>query len=411
MVQKSQKTLISGVLLLLVLATVSPCIATDVDIRGSPVDTGATDSGNISWDYSTFPGFFYAANKHSQFVAGAGEHLYYGDDGGNPAIGSSNPTANVIDGGELIYTTSQLSSKYKVYSEEENVTKVTKFYTISLFGTSYCAVDNDATTLAKILLQQDESDKKTLKSGDKWEMKNGYSLVMNAVDIEGSKCYVTLYKGDEELDTGVISTEGTADERIYTVEADCADGSEHIYFLTYVDSIFAGQQDNFAVLKYTWLADKDSYMEVEVGDEYGNFEVDEATESGLVLSNSDSITINIDAGSTTSLTDDWFFKASDEDKGSNGGYVFYPVKRVTVADTPVEPAVTDASNESDKDVVVVDLAAESDANAEVSNSIVDQSSADESAPADTVVENSVPGFEGCMAVLAISMLFFFRKHN
>ncbi|WP_269848868.1 hypothetical protein [Methanosarcina horonobensis] len=63
----------------------------------------------------------------------------------------------------MIYTTRQLPSKYKVFSEEENVTKVSFFYTLPLFGKSYCAIDNDATNLARILYQQDESEKKTLR--------------------------------------------------------------------------------------------------------------------------------------------------------------------------------------------------------------------------------------------------------
>ena len=270
MVYKSQKNILVGIVFLLFLAVVAPCAATTVDIRGEAIDTGAIDTGNISWDYSNFPGLYFAANKYNQLSVGAGELLYFenDDDGGNPSIGSSNPTANVIDEGELIYITKQVASKYKVYSEESNITKVTKFYTLSLFGTTYCAVDNDATNLAKLLMQQSDSDKKILKSGERWAMKNGYSLVMNAVDIDGSKCYMTLYKNGEELDTGVVSTDGSNDGRIYFVEDDCSDSSDHIYFLTYVDSTFAGLDDNFAVLKYTWLADKDSYMKVSSGDEF-----------------------------------------------------------------------------------------------------------------------------------------------
>jgi S-layer-related duplication domain len=422
MVYKSQKNILVGMVFLLFLAVVAPCAATTVDIRGEAIDTGAIDAGNISWDYSNFPGLYFAANKYNQLSAGAGEHLYFenDDDGGNPSIGSSNPTANVIDEGELIYITKQVASKYKVYSEESNITKVTKFYTLSLFGTTYCAVDNDATNLAKLLMQQSDSDKKILKSGERWAMKNGYSLVMNAVDIDGSKCYMTLYKNGEELDTGVVSTDGSNDGRIYFVEDDCSDSSDHIYFLTYVDSTFAGLDDNFAVLKYTWLADKDSYMKVSSGDEFGNFEVDEAVATGLKLSNSNSISINIDAGTATPITGDLYFKASDEGKGSNGGYVFYPVKVVTIEDSsstatiqPEEVAVNDTSSDSE-DVVVVDMSSDSEIGSETSKSSDDTNmgseSTDESPEAETnAVENSIPGFEFSFAVVSISLVFIFRK--
>ncbi|WMW22268.1 S-layer protein domain-containing protein [Methanolobus mangrovi] len=409
MTHKSQKKVMIRILFMFIFITVSPSMATTVDIRGTPQDTGSVDAGNISWDYSTFPGLYYSANKHTQLTAGSGEHLYFADDGGNPSIGSSNPTAHIIDEGELIYITSQVASKYKVYSEEDNITKVTKFYTLSLFGTSYCAVDNDATNIAKILIQQGENDKKTLKSGEKWEMKGGYSLVLNAVDIDGGKCYLTLYKNEEELDTGVISTDGTNNDRIYSVEEDCADGSEHIYFLTYVDSIFAGQEDNFAVLKYTWLADKDSYVEVQSGDEFGNFEVDEALGAGLVLSNSKSITITVDAGATTLITGDWYFKSSDSGKGTNGGYILYPIKRVTIEDSVAEAVVVDEVSE-EEELVIVDVSSDTKETVDISNSILDQTDVDDDGPVETLHKSSIPGFEGSMSVLAISMVFFLRRY-
>jgi S-layer protein (TIGR01567 family) len=417
MVYKSQKNILISMVFLLVLAVVVPCSATTVDIRGTPIDTGMTDAGNISWDYSNFPGLYFAANKYSQLSAGAGEHLYFENsvDGGNPSLGSANPKAHVIDEEELIYTTKQVASKYKVYSEESNITKVTKFYTLSLFGTKYCAVDNDATKLAKLLMQQSASDKKTLKSGEEWTMKNGYSLAMNAVDIDGSKCYMTLYRNGEELDTGVISTGGSNDDRIYFVEDECSDGNDHIYFLTYVDSIFAGQQDNFAVLKYTWLADKDSYMEVSSGDEFGNFEVDEAVATGLKLSNSNSISISVDAGIATSITGNFYFKASDDGKGSNGGYVLYPVKQVITDDSTsttgqVEETVVNETS-SDSENVVVDMSSDSKAEPDTpdnTNSVPENEGADSEVESNTV-ENSIPGFELPLTAVSISLVLSIRR--
>ncbi|WMW24396.1 S-layer protein domain-containing protein [Methanolobus sediminis] len=418
MAYKSQKNILVGMALLLFLAVVVPCSATTVDIRGEAIDTGAIDAGNISWDYSNFPGLYFAANKYTQLSAGAGEHLYFenDDDGGSLSLGSANPNANVIDEGELIYTTKQVASKYKVYSEVSNITRVTKFYTLSLFGTMYCAVDNDATKLAKILMQQSDNDKKTMKSGEEWSMKNGYSLVMNAVDVDGSKCYMTLYKNGEVLDTGVVSTDGSNDDKIYFVEDECSDGSDHIYFLTYVDSIFAGKEDNFAVLKYTWLSDKDSYMEVSSGDEFGNFEVDEAFASGLKLSNSNSISINVNAGTATPITGDLYFKASDEGKGSNGGYVFYPVKVLTVEDSSsmtVSKAEDTAVNESssDSDEVVVDMSSDSNDGSDISGNTNSASENDNGSSAieTKAVENSVPGFELPLAVISISLVFLLRR--
>ncbi|AKB76579.1 hypothetical protein MSHOH_0096 [Methanosarcina horonobensis HB-1 = JCM 15518] len=316
--------------LTLILALAGTCTAASVEIRGNPFDTGSTDAQNISWDFRSFGAFFFSANKYSNFLNGSGEHLYFEDSGNSPSIGKDNPSASTIDEGELIYTTRQLPSKYKVFSEEENVTKVSFFYTLPLFGKSYCAIDNDATNLARILYQQDESEKKTLRAGETWDIAGGYSLTLNGIDIEGDKCYFSLYRNSTELETAVISTDGTIDDRIFTAEDEFGDNASHIYFLTLVDSVFASADADFAVFKYTWLIDKDKPLSIDSGDEFGSFEVDQALENLIVMSNADIITINVDADRKTNITDEWYFKTSDAGKGSNGGYVIYPAKTIIV---------------------------------------------------------------------------------
>ena len=324
--------------LTLILTLAGTCTAVSVEIRGTPLDTGSTDAQNISWDFRTFAAFSFNANKYSNFINGSGEHLYFEDKGNNPALGKDNPSASTIDEGELFYTTKQFPSKYKVFSEEENVTKVSFFYMMHLFGKSYCTIDNDATNLAKMLYQQDASEKKTLKAGETWDIAGGYSLTLNGIDVEGNKCYFSLYKNNTELDTAVISMDGTIDDRIFTADDEFGDNASHIYFVTLVDSVFASADTDFAVFKYTWLIDKDKPLSIGSGDEFGNFEVDQALENLIVMSNSDAITINVDADRKTNITDEWYFRTSDAGKGSNGGYVIYPAKTVILAEQ--SPAAT-----------------------------------------------------------------------
>jgi S-layer protein (TIGR01567 family) len=314
------------------LALAGTCMATSFEIRGTPFDTGSTDSQNLSWDFRSFGAFAFNANKYGNFINGSGEHLYFKDKGNSPSLGKDNPSAHIIDEGELFYTTKQFPSKYKVFSEEENVTKVSFFYMIHLFGKPYCAIDNDATNLARMLYQQDESDKKTLKAGETWNIAGGYSLTLNGVGIDGKKCYFSLYKNNTELETAIISTDGTIDDRIFAADDEFGDNASHIYFVTFIDSVFASADTDFAVFKYTWLIDKDKPLSIESGDEFGSFEVDQALENQIAMSNSDPITINVDADSKTNITDEWYFKTSDEGKGSNGGYVIYPAKTVILAE-------------------------------------------------------------------------------
>jgi len=322
--------------LTLILTLAGTCTAMPVEIRGMPFDTGSTDSQNISWDFRNFGVFSFNTNKYTNFINGSGEHLYFEDKGNSPSIGKNNPSASIIDEGELIYSTRQFPSKYKVFSEEQNVTKVSFFYTLPLFGKSYCAIDNDATNLAKILYQQNESEKKELKTGETWDIAGRYSLTLNGIDVDGEKCYFSLYKNNTELETAVISTDGTIDDRIFTADDEFGDNASHIYFVTFVDSVFASADTDFAVFKYTWMIDKDNPLSIESGDEFGNFEVDQALENQIIMSNSDLITINVDADSKTNITDEWYFKTSDAGKGSNGGYVIYPAKTVVVEEQKPE---------------------------------------------------------------------------
>ncbi|WP_394325909.1 S-layer protein domain-containing protein [Methanosarcina horonobensis] len=53
---------------------------------------------------------------------------------------------------------------------------------------------------------------------------------MNGIDIEGDKCYFSLYRNSTELETAVISTDGTIDDRIFTAEDEFGDNASHIYF-------------------------------------------------------------------------------------------------------------------------------------------------------------------------------------
>jgi len=407
-----------------ILALAGTCTAMSVEIRGTPFDTGSTDAQNISWDFRNFGAFFFSANKYSNFMNGSGEHLYFEDKGKNPSIGRDNPAANIIDEGELIYTTKQFPSKYKVFSEEENVTKVSSFYTLPLFGKSYCAIDNDATHLAKILFQQDENEKITLKTGESWDISNGYNVTLNEVDVKGNKCYFSLYKNNTELDTTVISTDGTTDNKIFTAEDEFGDNSSHVYFVTFVDSVFTSADESFAVFKYTWLIDKDKSLSIKSGDKFGSFEVDQALENMIIMSNDNSITIDVDADSKTNFTDEWYFKTSDEGKGSNGGYVIYPAKTIVIEEQKPDTAgmnttfntssiVQMQGENSTQTAAMIEKTGEK--NGETSNGTSKSSSetsAEEKAP--VIASSATPvssGFGGFLAVFSLASIVYCFKRS
>ncbi|WP_226990741.1 S-layer protein domain-containing protein [Methanosarcina acetivorans] len=311
------------------------------DINGKPFDTNATSSDEFCWDSTTFGGLYYSVNKHKDLVASEnwfGEHLQYIEADGQYELGKSNPGNHVIGEEELVYSTRPFPNKYKVVSElglDANTTPSELggmvYYKLPWFGKPYVTVENDATQLANIVIDQDGSDKKILKAGDVWDLGKNYSLTVNQVDVEGNKVWFSLSKDGEELESGIINSDGTVESQTFTAKADFGDGSDQLYFITYVDSVFVSATDSFAVFKYTWLIDKDDILIIKEGDEYQGFEVKEASEDELVLKNTDSITLNLDKDVKNYFTDSWYFMTSDEGKGSTSpnGYVICPVKELS----------------------------------------------------------------------------------
>ncbi|MCO5384360.1 MAG: hypothetical protein NHB15_21810 [Methanosarcina barkeri] len=156
-------------------------------------------------------------------------------------------------------------------------------------------------------------------------------MVVNQVDVEGEKVWFALYKNGEELESGIVNTNGNVTDKTFTATADFGDKKDQLYFITYVDTVFTSAADSFAVFKYTWLIDKDDVMLIKNGDEYQGFEVKESSESEIVLKNSKSITLNLDKDKKTYFTDSWYFQTSDEGKGSTSpqGYIIYPAKELS----------------------------------------------------------------------------------
>ncbi len=325
-------------------------------IRGLPFDTNETDADGFSWDATTFGGFCYPVNKHNNFVTmGWGEQLYYEEKAGsnNGPLGSSAPGNNVIDEEELIYKTIQYSSKYTLVTELGLDTNTSEemlggmfYYMLPWFGKPYIAVENDATQLAAVVCKQGGSDKKTLKSGESWELGKGYTLTVHQVDVDGNKVWFSLYKDGDEIESGIIETDGTVESQTFTATADFGDADDQLYFMTYVDKVFMGAVDSLAVFKYTWLIDKDNVMLIKTGDEYQGLEVDTAEASGITLSNKKSITLDLDKDKKNYFTDSWYFQTSDEGKGSSSteGYVIYPATDVMIeAETVSESAENDVA--------------------------------------------------------------------
>ncbi|KKG19465.1 S-layer protein domain-containing protein, partial [Methanosarcina sp. 2.H.T.1A.15] len=395
-------------------------------LRGLPLDTNETSSDGFCWNATTFGGFVYPINKHKDFVASDnwwGERLQYIEKDGKDELGKSNPGNHVIGEEELVYSTRQFSSKYSLVSElglDAGTTPAELggmfFYKLALFGKQYITVENDASQLANLVINQDGSDKKMLKAGEAWDLGKDYSLTVNQIDIEGKKVWFSLYKGDNELESGIMEADGTVKNQAFTATADFGDGKDQLYFITYVDSVFMSATDSVAVFKYTWLIDRDNTLIIKNGDEIQGFKVKETSKDGIVLKNSNSITLNLDKDKKNYFTDSWYFQTSDKGKGSTSpsGYIIFPATDIVIEDKNAGPAdnntfseegnLTDTvpgSNESENISSDYRAASSSIALEGEDNNSYPEEKADEKAPAKLPGFGIISGILGVMVCLAL----------
>lgn len=390
--------------------------AESVELRGSVIYTNEDPSTSISWDGTNWSALYLGLNDAGSNT----ETLYYENtDSSSPAICDA-PDNDVIDKKELIYSTHTYSKKFKL-SAKTDATVVDSFSIIPWFGQKYVAVNDDATTMAPLLMDVGGGFEKHLEEGESMKMKGGYSLELSQLDVDGGKVFVTLYKNGDEIDSSVLDMEGSDDDRAFTVKDDFAGHDDQVYFVAYVDDTFRSSSGAFAKFKYIWLMDKDNVKIVEEKDEVGVFKCKDANEEWINMSNDKQITLNL--GDKIYLTDDWYLKTSKKVKGKGGGgYRFYPAMNVDI-----EPTETVESTETANDVAK--KSPEADDNVEErTNSSTDstnvsssEETTEEASSTDSTTESveqhesreeaSIPGFVSITALSGIAGVFFLLKRR
>ncbi len=84
--------------------------------------------------------------------------------------------------------------------------------------------------------------KKTLREGQTWELKDGYTLTPSLIDGNGDKTLISLSKNEELLDQHIVSTDS------YYCYNRTLNGSEQNLIKAYVADIYRGQIDSLIVI-------------------------------------------------------------------------------------------------------------------------------------------------------------------
>ncbi|RLG22360.1 hypothetical protein DRN72_02215, partial [Methanosarcinales archaeon] len=276
-----------AVLVLFALVAV-PASATEVselEIRSSVQDATAANIATFTITADDFAAFWYDIDDGV-----SSEVLYYDNGAGasnpNGPLGLAAGGSNVIDEDELYYLSApqQVDSEIGLAFADANGNDkidpgetfvpedadIATYYKIGLFGDEYVALDGDPSELAKLIIEFDSSDKKTLQTGEEWELGEGLSLVPMQIDLDGEKVWLQLKKNGVEIDSEVIDASSSATDlqRTYVYE----DDDDRAIFYCYVDAVFRGTESNIVQLKYVFLR-SDDVMELDTGDDYGVFEI------------------------------------------------------------------------------------------------------------------------------------------
>ncbi|MEA1944251.1 MAG: S-layer protein domain-containing protein, partial [Euryarchaeota archaeon] len=386
------------------------------EVRGNVINMSAAQVDDIEWNCTTFAAFWYDIDDNLMT-----ENLTIPAGTLDGTIGAQD---REIDENALIYMTHPEYQTYELYENEGLVVEgdsallSSGYYLEGWLSEKYVAVNDNADKLAKLLVEFEDDDKKTLATGEAWDLGGGFTLTANQIDLEGEKCWLTLAKDGKELDNEVVSTGAAAPDKndsVYTYTADIANEDDIPVFSCLVDAVFRGTDTNIVQVMYVFLMDND-VLEIETSDSYGAMEVMTASANQIVLRN-DETTLDLDADTIEHIMGNMYFKTADNDgPGEDGALRFYPYVEYTIGG--VAPAEPEETPEEEPEVeptpaVNVTPAVEGTPGVPAEGEVVP--TAEETVPvteetvpeAEETPKKKVPGFEAVFAIaglLAIAYL-------
>ncbi len=254
------------------------------------------DPTDYTWDWKSFSGFFYDMEN----------------DVGTETLNVVLDSGRTIEEGNLAYRTEPkiLDFEYGEWGEYEVIGFMAEKYfagylASDLIDDSYSFLDEGQ--LRQVLVDSDDSQ--TLAGGSTLSLEEGYELQIKQVDIDGEKVYLGLVKDGEEIDSKVVSPEGSLESSTYEYEVEVS-GEDVPIIMAHIESVFASTESDLVTVDGLFQL-SDTYASVEDGDEYGKMEVKSVSQDGVEMSNEDSI--NLKEGGKINIFGEVGFIVADDD--------------------------------------------------------------------------------------------------
>ncbi len=346
------------------------------EIRGPALDASIYNTGKMT-DATDFAGFYYDLKKN----------IFTED----LVITTSGVGFRTIDKNDMIYTTtiaSGISYKFSGFPG-------TGYEKIAFFAVEYVPIEsNKAAKLSKLLIDDDESH--TIRTGESYELGEGYAVTANQVDVEGAKVWLELTK-DGEYVADKIVTPNTS----WNFDQDIAGVDDIITLRINIDQVFQGQIDSLAVIEGIWQI-SDSVFEIDSDTEVGVLKAKTYAGNSIVMDNKDD-SLSLSSDSTVDIADDFKIKVA-KDTTTCRIYLFREM--IITGEAVEEPAVEEPAVEEPA----------------VEEPAVGEPAVGEPAPAAPAVEPEAPeapveppeeepGFEAIFAIAGLLAVAFLVRRN
>ncbi len=301
---------------LLVVAALLACAgmgmgADALEFDGEVVQLTGAQTGDIVWNSSNFGGFCYNLGDDACVGTETLTIAAYTLEG--PDIDRT------IDENCLVYATSPTWREYELYRNLGLTVDGNSSYWIEFWmGEEYVAINQSANRPAKLLVEWDGTDTRTLATGEEWDIGGGFSLVAQQIDLDGDKVWLSLKKNGTELDDMVINASSSdLQDRVYTYTGNVSGVPDTPVFSCYVSAVFRGTCSNLVQIKYVFLIDE-NVTGIRTGDDYGGMEVKTVISSGITLTND--VPIDLTPNTNALIMGNLSFKTAD----NTAAIEFYP---------------------------------------------------------------------------------------
>ncbi|MDM7911473.1 MAG: S-layer protein domain-containing protein, partial [Methanotrichaceae archaeon] len=269
--------------------------AEEVEVGTDRIWREGINPDTYTWTPMTFSGFFYD----------------FDDKVGTETLTVS-LTGRTIDSGNLKYSTKVQGVDYEFgdWGKYDVIGFMAEKYFAGYNGTSPDVVDEEISLinegqLRRVLTDSDEEN--TITSGSVLALDEGYELRIKEIDVNGNKVFLSLAKDGEEIDSKVVSPDGTATST-YKYEVDI-EGKDTPIIMAHIDNVFRGTETDLVTVDGLFQL-SDTFASVEEGDKYGEMEVI-GLDNGVEMENEDSISLRRDR--TVDLFGNVGFEVADSD--------------------------------------------------------------------------------------------------